>query len=945
MGMELPLLSTKFSIPLINAEFISRPRLVERLNESTHGPLTVLAAPAGFGKTSLLAEWLRQSKLALAWLTLDAEDNERPRFARCLVHALQTASPGLGEEALEYFISAKNGGTELALTVLINEIAARPVELVLVLDEYHLVEEPAIHRSLNYLLTHRPHNLHLVVASRSEPALDLAFLRAKGWVVEFGPEDLRFASEEVDQFLSQTMRLSLAPATVRELEQRTEGWVAGLQLAALSLRHRTDPLAAPAGRPHYLIEFLAEKVLNRQPEDVRHFLLRSAILEALSGPLCEAVIAPEAPPGWGKTMLERLYRAQLFLTPLDEQHTWYRYHRQVAEFLLQVALDTCPDEVPELHCRAARWFEAQGRLDDAFRHALAAGDPEWAASLMEPYGRALTGTGEAETLTRRIGQLPATVVRQRPALGLAYAWSLVQAFQLDAARLWLDDIDQALADPAFDWAGKARPTGPELAVCRSTLAIFSGDMQTAVALMRTILEEPPTGDPLLDSIAGLDRGLMAIMQGDTAQAIEALRAATRTARQNQYPLVQLVITCQLAEMQALQGQLTQALTTLEKARLYTQGPGGSPLPLAGIVDITTGEILRERDQLKEARLALERGIRLTHTWWSLSGLSGLVSLARVLQSQGDPAGAQAVTTEAARMALSREASPWDEVFVSAYGAWLALQRGDLPAAVQWRQKSGLLDAPNALDRERYPYHVYEYLVLTEARYRCALGQDTGEERELQGSLALLQSVLPEAERFRRVTSVIQIHVLEALALYELGEAEQAVQRLASALALGEPEGYRRIFLDEGRVMAALLARCQARKPEPGVYLPTPGYVQSLLEVAQREAGIMVTEAPGGRPEQPGTAAPARQSAGPATTPFAMPRGQARTPEGLPVSLSGREVEVLELIAAGRSNQEISAELFLALNTVKRHVYNIFTKLDVKNRTQAVTRARQLRLIP
>jgi LuxR family maltose regulon positive regulatory protein len=399
--------------------------------------------------------------------------------------------------------------------------------------------------------------------------------------------------------------------------------------------------------------------------------------------------------------------------------------------------------------------------------------------------------------------------------------------------------------------------------------------------------------------------------------------------------VHLVITCQLAEMQALQGQLTQALATLDapRARLFTRGPDGSPLPLAGIVDITVGEILRERDQLKDARLALERGIRLTQAWWSLSGLSGLVSLARVLQSQGDPAGAQALLAEAARLALSREASPWDEVFVSAFAAWLALQRGDLPAAVQWWQKSGLLDAPEALDRERYPYHVYEYLVLTEARYRCALGQDTGDEQHLQRSLALLHSVLPDAERFKRITSVIQVRVLQALALYELGEAEQAVQTLADALALGEPEGYRRIFLDEGRVMAALLARCRARQPEPGVYLPTPGYVQSLLDAAQREAGMAAPA------DQPGIA-PAE-----AATPPAMPGVQARTAEGLPVSLSAREVEVLGLIAAGRSNQEISAALFLALNTVKRHVYNLFTKLDVKNRTQAVTRARQLGLIP
>ena len=906
MSIELPLLSTKFAIPWIDAGFVHRPRLVERLNDGARGPLTLLAAPAGFGKTSLLAEWARQSPLAIAWLTLDADDNDRSRFARYFVRALQMASPGLGEEALEYFLSLKTGGNEAALTLLINEIAALPVDLALVLNEYHFIEDPPVHRSLNYLLTHRPPNLHLVIASRTEPALDLAFLRAKGWVVEFGPADLRFTSEEVDQFLSQTMRLTLAPETIQALEARTEGWITGLQLAAISLRHRSDPLAVPAsgpGQPRYLVDFLAGEVLSRQPEDLRQFLLRSAILDELSGPLCEAVVAPGAPPGYGNAMLDRLYRANLFLAPLDGQHAWYRYHRLFAEFLLQAETEACPDEVPELHRRAARWFEAQGRLDDAFRHALATGDPEWAASLIEPYGPALTGTGEADTLTRRIGQLPTPVVRQRPALSLAYAWSLLMTFQLDAARLWLADVEQALADPGFDWEGKARPSQAELAVCRSTLALFSGDMQAAAELLR------------------LDVAAFA-----HALAIEALRAAARTARLANSPLTQVVSLCQMAEMQALQGQLSQALATLQKARLISEGPGGRPLPISGIVDSTTGEILRERDQLKEARLALERGIRLIQNWWSLSGLSGKIALARVLQSQGDPEGAQALLSEASHLALSGESSQWDDVLVSACGARLALQRGDLAAAAQWWQKSGFLDAPGALDRETYPYHVYEYLLLTEARYRYALGQDTGAEHELRHCLELLQSVLPEVEQFRRVTSEIEIHVLQALVLYELGEVEQAVQRLAGALALGEPEGYRRIFLDEGRTMAALLARCRARKPQAGIYLPSPGYVQSLLEAAQREAGVAAPEAPAAMPE-PGEPA------------------SARTPDGLPVSPSAREVEVLRLIAEGRSNQEISAELFLALNTVKRHAYNIFAKLEVKNRTQAVTRARQLGLIP
>jgi LuxR family maltose regulon positive regulatory protein len=398
---------------------------------------------------------------------------------------------------------------------------------------------------------------------------------------------------------------------------------------------------------------------------------------------------------------------------------------------------------------------------------------------------------------------------------------------------------------------------------------------------------------------------------------------------------QVVLTCQLAEMQALQGQLSRALATLEKARALTLRPDRSPLPLAGSVDCISGEILRERDRLKEARQVLERGLEHTRTWWSLSSLDCLVSLARVLQSQGDASGALSRIDEAARLALSSESSPWDDALVAGTAVRLALQRNDMATATGWRRQSRWLDSPDALRREDVPYHIFEYLLLTEARFRYASGRDSGSEVELRRALELLQSVVPEVERFRRVTSEIEILVLLALAEYELGEDEQALQSLLRALALGEPENYRRIFLDEGPVMAALLTRCRGRRPAPGSSLPSQRYMESLLEACQREIGSEPQLTPQASPGHPGGTA-LQYGIGPAT---------ARTPEGLPITLSAREVEVLALIAEGRSNHEISAQLFLALNTVKRHAYNIFTKLDVKSRTQAVARARQLGLIP
>jgi LuxR family maltose regulon positive regulatory protein len=691
---------------------------------------------------------------------------------------------------------------------------------------------------------------------------------------------------------------------------------------------------------------LAQEVLNRQPDEVRRFLLRSSILETFCGPLCEAVVEPGALAGYGTRMLDRLHHANLFVTPLDEQHDWFRYHRLFADFLLYVETETNATEITELHRRAAGWFEAHGRLDEACQHALATGDADWAADLIERNARALINAGELLTLIHWLGRLPAALVRQRPELSLAYAWGLILAYQLDEARLWLDDAEQSLGsfeeqpghaapiDAAEDT--RMRKLRGGLAICRSTLAMFSGDVQQAVGMLHAALGDLPEDDPFSHSLAAFDQAIYAVTLGDTSQAIEALRAAARIARQANNLLVRVLVTCQLAEMQAMQGQLSQALATLQRAHFITLGPDGHPLPLAGIVDNALGEILRERDMLKEAREHLERGRRVAQAWWSLSSLDSMLSLARLLQSQGDVAGSQALITEASRLALSTESSQWDDVFVAAFAVRLALQRDDLAGATQWWQKSGLLETPAALSRDNYPYIVFEYLLLTQARLHFAIGQDTGDERELRRALDRLRALLPDVERFRRVTSKIEILILQAMTQYELGEIEQAVQALLSALALGETEDYRRIFLDEGRVMAELLARCQSAQPAFGGYLPSRRYLAGLLEVCRREAGLSAREtlASGSDPLRP----PATQRQPIDSTAFGPT-------DGLAVALSAREVEVLGLIAEGRSNQEISVQLCLALNTVKRHVYNIFAKLDAKNRTQAVSRARHLGLLP
>jgi len=933
MDAELPLLSTKIAIPLSHAKSVRRPRLTERIEQGVTGPLTLLSAPAGFGKTNLLVEWAAESAHPVAWLTLNSDDNDPLRFFRYLVGAFQTIDPGLGEEALDFLQSTKGSQLEMGLTLLINEISAFPKNIILVLDDFHVLENRSILDGIDFLLKNLPHNLHLVIASRTEPSLDLAFLRAKGWVTELGAEDLRFTQDEVAQFFQQTMGLELPQETVLAVDERTEGWIIGIQMAAISLRNQAEPaslLAGLHGDTHHLAHYLSEEVLNRQPEEVRQFLMRCSILEVLSGPLCEAVAAPDARPDYGAQMLERLDHSNLFLAPLDASHRWFRFHHMFADFLRHRLAETHSSELPLLHKRAAAWFEQHDDFDNAFKHAVASEDYQWAAALIERNIETLIKRGEIATFRHWIGRLPAEIIQQHLSLGLAYAWGLIAAYQLDRASFWLDYVQQTLNDmelPA-DQAQRAQEKSTRfwnlrggLAICRSTLALLSGDLDEAAEYSRASLTYLNEDNPFIRSLFSLQEGYYYTSLGDTVQAVRVLQETAKIAQRANNLLVLVLVTCQLAEMQALQGHLSQALVTLQKAEYMAVGPDSSPLALRGIVDNTVADILRERGALREAKQYLERGRRLTQGGWEVSGLEGMITLARVLQSQGDSAGADALIEEASQLALSTEASQWDDVFASAVGVRLALQREDLTKATQWWKKSGLSGATREISPENYPFGIYEYLLLTQARFHIAIGEDTGDVRALQRSLAILQSLLPEVERFERATTRIEIGVLQALCEYALGDTEQAVSTLLDALALGEPEGYCRIYLDEGRPVAELLALCHTAQQRTGAYLPSLQYIESLLDAFQQGRAVEVPT-----PHRTG----ASLAAG--------------TDGGSSVHLSAREIEVLSLIAEGRSNQEIAGELCLALNTVKRHASNIYAKLDVKKRTQAVSKARDLGLI-
>jgi LuxR family maltose regulon positive regulatory protein len=643
-------------------------------------------------------------------------------------------------------------------------------------------------------------------------------------------------------------------------------------------------------------------------------------------------------------MLNRLEHAHLFITALDEKHEWFRYHPLFADFLRQIQAEVNPAETRELHQRAALWLEGNGNLDEAFRHALASQGVEWAADMIERNVLPMINMGEVTALSRWIGRLPDDITRQRPPLILAYAWALIVTHQPDLARDWLDELrrlldqheKQTAAAPILDDLGSV--DGFEkvnwsiirggLALCESYLAMASGDMEQAAELSQQATsylhdEGPYYSSTYFRSIVALEDSISSILSGDTQKAIESLRAATRIARQANNQFVMIIAGCALADMQALQGQLSKAWETYQRVKYWAQGPEGKPLPLAGLVDMGLGEILLEHDLLEEAGDYLERGVRITRSMWYIGSLHSVISLARLRQAMGDIPGTLEVIEEAARIALSTDASQWDDAFVAATAIRLALQRNDLAAAEQWWHKGGFPDLNTPISLEYYPYHIFEYLLLTQARFLLVKGQETGSAGDLKQAAELLGTLLLEAERFRRVTSQIEILVLQAMAQSALGDVA-AEKTLLRALALGEPEGYRRVYLDEGWRLSDLLRQCRSMQQESGSHLPSLVFIDSLLEAIQQGEGA-----------KPANEQPIEQSTG---------KTIAYLEDGLPIALSAREMEVLGLIAEGKSNQEISAELYLALNTVKRHAYNIYAKLEAKKRTHAVSKARQLGLI-
>lgn len=908
--MAASVLATKFFIPLLPPKVVARSRLVKQLSDglTTGHKLTLISAPAGFGKSTLVSEWIVNCGQQAAWLSLDENDNDPVRFLIYVISALQKISPNLGAGLLDALQSPQSPPIETVSTALLNEITILSNNFILVLDDYHLTDSKSVDDALTFLIDNLPPQMHLVITTREDPALPTPRLRARNQLTEIRASDLRFTPSEAAEFLNQVMGLNLTEEEVAALDKRTEGWIAGLQLAALSMKGQQDVhgfIQAFAGDHRYIVDYLVEEVLRRQPEPVRNFLLQTSILERLNGPLCDAVTIQ---PG-SKSKLEQLQRGNLFLIPLDDKREWYRYHHLFADVLNIHLMAEQPEQVPALHERASQWHEQNGLTADAIRHVLAAKNFKRAAELIEKAIPLMRQSRQEPTLLGWLKSLPEEIFQDHPVLNINYAGTLLQNGQFDGVESRLREIEQWLAtpedirrQPIYVDEDDFQRLPSSVHMYRAAIALVKGDVTNATSHASKVLELAREDDDFPRGAASSLVGLASWTSGDLEAAYQMFAKGMSHLQNVGYISDVIGGSVTMADIRTTQGRLREAMGIYERGLQLATKQGTPALRGAADMHVGMSGLYYERNELNIAEQHLLKSRELGE----LNGLPKnpyrwRAAMARIQEVYGNPDEALDLLNEAEplyRSDFSPNVRPVEALRVRVW-----IKQGELEKAIAWANEK-------KLSIEEDPSYLREFEQITFARILLSQYQSVHAENSLNDTLGLLERLLKAAESGGRNGSVIEILVLQALAYQMQEDVPAALSVLERALKLAEPEGYIRMFVDEGADMETILREVAARK----IMLE---YTSKLLAAFESE----------------------RKGIGEETSPSAAP-----VSGSLIEPLSQRELDILRLFKTELSGPEIAQELVIALSTVRTHTKSIYNKLNVNNRRAAVKRAIELGLM-
>ena len=923
---QMDLISTKLHPPPVRENRVTRRHLLDMLDNAVKEKLTLICAPAGYGKTTLLSQWLSRHPKPVGWVSLDHTDNDLAQFLRYLLAAIQNVDSDVGAGITAMLQPHQSLSGPAIWAALINDLENSEKEFVLILDDYQEVEAKAVHNALGYLIEHMPDNLHLILATRADPPLSLPRLRARGHLIELRQIDLRFSTEEISEFLNNIMGLDLWATDIAALEDRTEGWIAALQMAALSLQghspertSRSEFVQAFTGSHRFILDYLVEEVLDQQPPGLQEFLLKTSILERVSGSLCDAILgeqgidrladrikpqADEFPTTDSQSILEHLDAANLFIIPLDDEREWYRYHHLFSDLLRKRLVQTFPDLVLGLHRRASTWHEQQGHMATAIDHAISAKDFERAAILIEDNLETTLMRSEVMTFLKWIERLPDEWVRSRSTLCFFHAWALLMSGSSLAV------VEQRLKEVTCiqDTPQSTLITASRVAALRAYLMLFQADIQSAVELCHQALEHLPESDLFLHGMVAWILSMERLEVGTLQEGKETLNELAKMGLEINNPLLVVTALCHQARLQMRQGRLQRARKILERALDLAIDSDGQQLPIASEALIWLGELEREWNHLEVSANYLVKGIELSKEWSDLAGFDAYFPLARVKLAQGDVDGAREVIETAWQTAHKSDSTELDDLLADLQQAYFFTMTGDIEGTMRWVEKRGLTAnlspvTPNDLDpSQKYVNtHLRKYEQLVLARALILQGR-TAE------ALKLLEALLTLAKQLDRTDLTIEVQILRAMAFQLQGHEAQALEAFSEALSFGERGGYVRIFIDEGEPVVQLLDRAG----EHGI---APDYVANLLATFRRgESSDGLTQ----------------------VTRFHAPP---------PIeNLSDRELMVLRLLATGMSNPEIADELVIAASTVRSHCKSIYRKLNVHKRWEAVRQAQELGLI-